>query len=272
MKEDISKTNNEEETTSIEPIMEDELTPEELEDIFDLDAVEAELAHSTWKEEAEQIPLEALNSNEQLVLLKCINEEKLTDTETETLQRVLAQYRPAIQKINPKEKLENLEKNQEHIRAEQDFLQLLQQQNKEKTLTVNYPLDDGSTYQLHLTIKKADAQTIENIQQQLRLFEDLTEKEEQTRIKTQLGQKLTREEEIVYEHLQKRINDKVNANQDEISLTFLSQYTRIQDQDCDDEYMRQVYESMDPIIRLQIFDKVAQLSGMIAPQVDDLFQ
>lgn len=238
----------------------------------DVTSIEEELKSSTWLEEAQQIPLDKVTPKEREVLTKFLNGAKLDFIEEDYLEQVLAQYRPAIQKHKPQETLENIEHNLEYNKAEKSFLEILQQQKQEKTLTVNYPLDDGSTYTLELIIKRTNAQTITDLQTNFKLFQDLTPREDNVRLKQQQGQPLTREEQLILENINQKINEKVMANQEEMMVEFLATHTRIQDEAHNPDYMRKIYRSMDPTILTQIFTRVSQLSGLTNPAMDELFQ
>ncbi len=84
---------------------------EELEIFDDTSDIEEALHETNWQEEAEQIPLEALPPEDQLILLKFKQHQKLSTEEDDRLALILQQYRPAIQKIQPQKIIDNYEQN-----------------------------------------------------------------------------------------------------------------------------------------------------------------
>lgn len=255
----------EEETYTEEEIFEEVEAPS-------VEEIEQELLENgKWKEEAKQIPLEMVTPKEAYIISLYIHDELSSDDEEE-LKEILERYRPAIIKHDPIGTLENVETNLEYNNAEKGFLEILQQQSHEKTLTMNYPLDDGSTYELKLKIKESDSQSITDLQTNFKLFEDLTEKEDMVRFKQQQGQQLTREEQIILQGINKKIEEKVMSNQYEMMIEFLATHTTIINEEHDYNYMKAVYQTMEKQYMEQLFARVSKISGLINQEADDLFQ
>jgi hypothetical protein len=252
-------------------LAEEGTTFEEGNTLNDIQSIQKELLHTDWIEEAKQIPLDKVTENERYYLEKCIQQE-INENELEILAEILERYRPAIQKHKPQETIENVEKNYEYNKHEKSFLQLLKEQKKEKTLTMNYPLDDGSTYKLQIGIKRASSQAVQELQANYALFTDLTQKEEQVKQKKEQGQTLSREEKIILDNIQRKVNKKILENQDAMMLEFLINHTYILGEPTDKEYLKEIYQNMDPILLEQLFNKVSRLSGFYNPEIEDLFQ
>lgn len=238
----------------------------------DVTSIEDELLNNEWIEEAKQIPLNKLSKVEQEYITKCINKQIITDDEKEAISEILAKCRPALEKYQPQETLENLENNIQYNNDEKSFLQLLKQQKKEKTLTMNYPLDDGSTYKLELIIERVDSQAVLQLQENFKIFEDLTQQEKNIKSRNDQGYPITREEAIILESLEKKINKKLMANQEEMMIEFLSEHTKIKNEEYNYDYMKQIYQTMDPVYMESLFNKVGKISGLTTPKTDELFQ
>jgi len=255
-----------EENTYTEEIIEEPATVPSVEEI------EQELLESgKWKEDAKQIPLDMVTPREAYLISAYLHDELASEDEKE-LKEVLEHYRPAILEHDPEGTLENVETNLEYNNAEKGFLGILQQQSKDNKLTMNYPLDDGSTYELRLNIKNTDAQTITDLQTNFKLFEDLTPREDNVRFKQQQGQPLNREEQIILQSINKKIEEKVLANQQEMMIEFLATHTSIIGEETDYEYMKEVYQTMQNKYLEQLFNRVSRISGLVNTEVDELFQ
>lgn len=240
----------------------------------DTDSIENELINTTWIEEAKQIPLDKVTPKEHDILTKFLNQEELTVIELDYLEQVLAQYRPAIQKHKPQEILANYESNKQYVRAEKTFLELLEEQEKEtRELKINYPLTNGETIPLTLTVMKADSQIITDIQTNLGMFQDFTEQENTVKHKKEQGLPLTREEQLILAELQRKLREKTDESPIEIMVEFLAKTTRIKEEpESDYEYMKQVYSKMEFYLLEPIFDRVSKLSGIVTPNAEELFQ
>lgn len=250
----------------------EEFEPEEPSAPPSIEEIEEELLHNgKWKEDAQQIPLDHVTPRE-AYLISSYLEDQLPPNDEEELKTVLQKYRPAIIKHDPQGTLENVEKNLQHNQNEKSFLQILRQQKKEKIIHMNYPLDDGSKYQLDIGVLRADSESIKDLQTNFKLFDDLTQREQSVRLKKEQGQTLTREEQIILTSINRKVEAKVNENQDEMITEFLAKHTYIVNETKDYQTLHQIYEEMDPIYRDQLYERVSRLSGLINQGMDELFQ
>ena len=103
---------------------EEGLTIEEGNTLDDIKSIEEELLLTDWLEEARQIPLDMVTPLEKHYLTKYLDTEVvLDDEEKEILTSILEKYRPALQKVQPGEVLENLEGNTRIVEDEKAFLE-----------------------------------------------------------------------------------------------------------------------------------------------------
>ena len=272
--EDISKkTIIDEEITDFENITEDvELTDEELINSVDTTEIESELGKTTWKEEAEQIPIEVLDSMEQLVVLKCINEEQLTEEETGTLQRVLAQYRPAIQKIKPKEQIDTLEDNIQIIEDEKAFLEIIQDYDEIETIPFTCYVGQQEVRMKFDLYPITDSQSILDITENLSMFKDFTDNELIVYNKARSGENLTREEMIIKAELDKKIEKLTRENEKELVIEFLASQLKFHGQDSNMEDMKRVFERINTSYLYILFNEVQKRSHMSDINVERVFQ
>ena len=249
------------------------LQDENFEEILNTEDLDDEALWNERRKNARHIPLDGCTPIEQVALTKCVAEQTLTPEEEETLLSVLERYDEAIQKQKPQEILDNYEKNQEYVQAEKTFLQILQEQEQEdKTITMNYPLNNGQIHKIQIKVKKVDSEAVADIQKNLGMFDDFTQEENRVRIKAQQGTKLSREEQLILNNLQRRLNEKVFENQEELMIRFLTKTTTIIDEPETTEYLRQVYSSMDYYYLEKLFEKVSVVSGFHRPGENELFQ
>jgi hypothetical protein len=90
--------------------------------------------------------------------------------------------------------------------------------------------------------------------------------------KKEQGLTLSREEKIILDNIQRKVNKKILENQDAMMLEFLINHTYILGEPTDKEYLKEIYQNMDPILLEQLFNKVSRLSGFYNPEIEDLFQ
>ena len=232
------------------------------------------LSHTTWKTEAIQIPLESIQDpSEQAVVIKCINEETLTDEESNTLQHVLHRYRPAIQKHKPLESIENYHDNIEYVTDEKAFLRLLDEEKKDQTLTMYYPLNNGKEARLELTVKPVtDAQAIMDVSENLDLFKDYTQDELEAFNHLQQGHTMTPEEQAIAERVQAEIAQ-ANANTiRDTAIEFLALQTSFTGRDSSYDDMKSIYSQMHVGYLLLLFARVRELAHIDDVDTEKIFR
>lgn len=243
------------------------------EDIFNTDDLIQDSLENEYVTLCEQIPLEKLTPKEQYVVVKCKTRTTLSTEEISQLQEVIGRYQEAIIKHNPLETIQTYKENKEIVQSEKTFLELLKEQKREeKILTMEYPLNDGTTRPVTLTVLRADSSLINDVQKDLGLFKDFTPLEQRVEQKQRLGQPLTSEEIDILEDINRKINEQVNENPSEVLIEFLARTTRIKDEPSSDyNYMKQVYQTMDFYILEPLSKKVMVMSGVVTPNADELF-
>lgn len=220
------------------------------------------LLETEWPEEAEQIPLDALNPEEQVIILKCRQKEGLTEDEKEQLQQILAQYRPAIQKLKPQETLETAEKNITLIHDEKQFLKELQKARNEelKEVVMYYPTKNGELKIPLDCYPITDSQSILDAQSNLDMFKDTTEQKMYQDYKQ--GNPQTREEKAIAKKLAERIDKQVTDDSYDIIIEFLSQQTSIKGQPRNPSVMAQAYKTMKVSYLVILMSKVQETIGL----------
>lgn len=235
-----------------------------------LQSLEKDLYKTTFKKEAEQIPLERLPSDEQLVILKCINEEEPTDEEFSKLKEILVRYREHIQHYKPAETIENAEQVVQIIKTEQELLDILDAPERRKLL-VHLPID-GQIYEMDFEILQLeDSKAIRSLQVHLDLFKDYTQEEAQLYAKAQTGTKLTREEQHIVDRITEELNEKANEQQDEIILTFLANQLRLPNSSDDYEKRKEFWQKFPFNAKFSVWSQVQNRLGLTEEANEKLF-
>lgn len=251
-----------------------EKTNKDITDDGGIEGAKQLLARTRWRIEAMQIPLEDVACDKQKkVLVKCINREELTPRELEALEEILAQYRPAINEIQPMQTMENYTDNIEYIEDEHAFLDLLDREAQEQTLTMYYPLMTGKEAKLELTVKPVtDAKAVMDVGEQLDLFKDYTEDEIQIFNDAQLGKQQTPEEAAIARRLQTEIAT-VNADRiKDVAVEFLALQTTFKGRDSSYEAMKNIYNRMQVGYLLLLFQKVKDMTHMDDVDTEKIFR
>ena len=232
--------------------------------------MEKHLLKTQFPLECEEIPLEDLNYEEKLVVIKCMDYQDLTDDEFKLLKKTLQRYRPAIQKHRPIETIESIEKTVELINTEQELLDILDSPEM-KTLRVHLPLN-GKTYEFNFEILPLDnSAAVKGVGAQLELFKDFNEKEKQIYTKAQANKTLSREEEVIMERLNKKLKEKANENQEEMIITLLANQLKLPNSSSDLEERKHFWEKFPFNAKVSIFMRLEEKLGVTEYSNEKLF-
>jgi len=238
-----------------------------------LQAVQQMLLKGEWIEEARQIPLDVLTTDEQQLIIKCINQEDFNQNEIDKLEQILGQYRGAIRKYEPEDTIQNVEDNIVLIQDEKDFLKLIDEQEIDKEITMYYPIGDKEA-KLELIVSPVrDSSVITDINNNLGVFKDLTTKEKEIYAKFQDDQMLTREEQIIASRINKKIKEETSSNDTEVAKLLLSKQTRLKNNpNCTEETMYTIYDNMDIIYLASLYNKIQNILNLTNVDTDKLFR
>lgn len=235
-----------------------------------LKSLEKDLYKTTFRKEAEQIPYERLPADEQLVILKCIQGEEPTEEEFTKLKEILVRYREHIQHYKPQETIENAEQVVQIIKTEQELLDILDNP-KRRRLLVHLPLD-GQIYEMDFEIKQLeDSRAIQSLQVHLDIFKDYTDEEAKLYAKSQGGAKLTKEEQHIVDRITQELNDKANAQQDEIILTFLANQLRLPNSTDDYEKRKEFWRKFPFNAKFSVWLQIQDRLGLTEEANEKLF-
>ena len=232
------------------------------------------LSKTKWRIEALQIPMDdVICEKEQKLLQKCIDREDLTDLELDALEEILARYRPAINEIQPIKTMDTYHSNIEYVEDEHAFLELLDKEARDQTLTMYYPLLDGREAKLELTVKPiTDAKAVMDVGENLDLFKDYTQDEIQIFNDYQMKKEQSPEERAIAEKLQQEIAV-VNADRiKDVAIEFLSLQTTFKDKDSSYDDMKQIYSKMQVGYLLLLFARVKDMTHLDDVETEKIFR
>ena len=237
-----------------------------------LDVIQKELLKKEWIIEARQIPKEALNLGDATIIDKTIKKEQLTPDELTRLKELLDQYRPALTKLQPEDTLENLKDNIEIVEDEKEFLRLVSEYDTVQTIPFNYKLQGKTIHMTFDVLPITDSISVGQFAENLAFFKDFTEEETRVYDKIQEGQTLSREEMIIQNSLNKKIEKATQENQKEIIVEFLAMQLRFHNKNTSYEEMKEVFNHMHYGYLALLFNKVQEISNLGDVQVENVFQ
>lgn len=232
--------------------------------------MERKLLETQFPLECEDIPLESLNPEEQIVVIKCMQHAELSDEEFSLLKKTLQQYRGAITKYKPSETVEAYEKTKNLIKTEQDWLNIVN--NKSNwILKVNVPYL-GEWYPMEFEILPLDdSNVIGALTQHVDLFKDYSQEELSIFTKAQQGQAITQEEAMIVERINKEIEAKSSDDRIKSMNNFLASQLRLPDSTEDISTRIEFWEKFPFITKSAIMIKVEDRLGLTDQKNEELF-
>lgn len=241
----------------------------------DLYEVKRFLSKKEWILDSKEIPTGDLTLAEQMLIEKLQNKEPLTDDELDQVEEILGRYRSAMNELKPTETLENVEKNIIYVQDEKTLLKLLDEEEEIETVTMYYPLNKDKEVKIQIDIKPLkDSQAILDLQSNLSMFTDTTITQEENTIyqRSIRGEELTPEEQQMAQMVAEKVNEQTSGHEMEIVYQFLSYQTTLHGQDNTPEQMRQLYEKMDFMYVIQLFNEVQGKINLSNVDVDRVFR
>lgn len=232
--------------------------------------MEQHLLKTTFPLEAKQIPLEALNAEEKNVVTKCINEEELSDEEFKLLKKTLQKYREAIHKYTPDETLANFEKTQEAIQTEQEWLDIIDNEEA-RTLRVNVPFNEKWYPMSFEILPLDDSRVISTLQTHIDLFKDYSKEEIQLWSKAQQGQMVTPEEKQIVDKMTRDMEDKQSEDRIASMNNFLASQLRLPNSTSDKDKRLEFWQKFPFITKAAIMEKVENKLGLTEQKDEKLF-
>lgn len=235
-----------------------------------IEKMEKHLLKTQFPLECEELPLDDLNLEEKMVVIKCMNHQDLTDDEFTLLKATLQRYREAINKHRPSETLEAYEKTTNMILTEKDWLNIVDNKQN-RILRVNVPYN-GEWYPMEFEILPLDdSRVVSTLQTHIDLFKDYSKDEMQLWNKAQQGQIISPEEQKIVEKMTKEIEDKNSEDRITSMNNFLAAQLRLPNSDSDMNVRLEFWEKFPFITKAAIMSKVEDRLGLTDQQDEKLF-
>lgn len=232
--------------------------------------MEKHLLKTRFPLECEEIPLDSLNADEQIVVIKCRDKQELTDDEFKLLKKVLAQYRPSILEYRPNETIEAIDATTEVIKTEKDWLDLIDS-TEITLLNVNVPYR-GKWYPMTFEVLAMDdSRVVSTLETHVNLFRDYSPEELSAFTKAQQGHKLTREEAAIAQKITKKLEEKTSSNRMETINNFLASQLKLQNSTEDFETRKQFWTKFPFMVKSAIMIKVEDMLGLSEYSNEKLF-
>ena len=231
--------------------------------------MEKHLLETRFPLECKEIPLEALNRNEQIVVIKCMEGEDLTDEEFTLLKKTLQNYRKAIETYKPSETVEAFEKTRNIIQTEEDWLNLVDTTNL--LLRVNVPFS-GETYPMTFEVLPIDdSRIVQTMQSHVELFRDYKPSEIQLFTRAQNGEIMTPEEAAIVAKMTKDIENKASEDRIETMNHFLASQLKLENSNTSFEKRKEFWTKFPFMTKSAIMIKVEEMLGLTEQSNEKLF-
>lgn len=239
----------------------------------DIMSLKRMLSKEEWVNEAKQIPIEDLETHEQALLIKCINQQEVTDEEINELEALLARYRDTLIEVQPEQTVQAVKDNIQHIHDCDTFLEKLEQVRQEEITTIpfNMPTKEGTLSVMLDVYPLTDSTILFDPNSHFAPFMNQTE---ETLLDNDVNP-YTLEDKQVREQVRKQAQDVL---EDELNLDMmielLSQQTCIHGQQRNPEKMEQIYTAMPKVYVAALITRVQPiiLEPVYNIDMDGVFQ
>lgn len=238
--------------------------------------LEKQLLKTAWVKEAELIqeyvPEEDLTKNQQKLLQKCIDKEDFTDKQFADLKLLLNKYRLILQKINPEETLESVDKAVELIHTEQDFIDLMESDTN-KYLKVNMPFQGKIIPFEFEVLPLVDSRVVDALELHIDIFKDFDFDEATTysNAVNKTEDELTDDEKRIIAKLNEKIADKLSTQRIEAVNKFLAHQLIIKDSDSDLDTRLKFWDKFHFNAKFSVFVEVQNRLGLNEVNNEKLF-
>lgn len=237
-------------------------------------SLERNLLKTSWVKESELIqkyvPEEDLTKAQQKLLQKCIDKEEFTDKQLADLKLILVKYRKILQKINPQDTVDNVEKSVKMIKTEADFINLMNN-DEQKRLLVNIKTYNGVVGFDFIVLPISDSRVIETLEMQVDLFRDYSVDEQLIYGKASQGEKLTLEEQKIYQKMSKEILQKQSTERIKSMDSFLANQLTLENSDASFEERIRFWEVFPFTSKVGVFVRVQDMLGLSETKNSELF-
>ena len=262
--------------TIIIPTGEEGVTETFEESINNIERISQELLETEYYEQAKILNKLDIPHSEATLISKYLevypNMHLLSDEEVEQVVEVISSYVPSIRKHKPQEMLHNYEENTQTINAYEQFMQLTDKSNQITTIPFSYTMGKQTIDTEFDVYPITDNQAVLDISTELELFKDFTEKEMLIYNKNQQGNNLSREEQIILNSVNKRIQEKTIQQSIPIITEFLSIQLQFKGCNVSRDEMRTALRRIPIKDLLRLYEEVEKILGLDNVTEVEVFQ
>lgn len=252
----------------------EEIETKKTNDNQDILNLESQLLRTVWVSEAKEIldfvPQEDLTKTQQKVLQKCVDKEDLTPNQLTELKKVLQKYRGALQKISPREALDNYDEAVKIMTTEEEFIALMQA-DEQRYLDVNLNVNGKDIAFTFEVLPLNDSRVVEALELNIDLFRDYSADEINTYNKFARGEYITEEEAGIIGEMNKKIMEKQSSKKIQAMDNFLSYQLKIKDSHSTVDERLKFWKYFPFNAKASIFMRVQSMLGMTEESNEKLF-
>lgn len=232
--------------------------------------LERHLLRTQFPRECEELPFDALDFEEKIVVKKCMEHKELDDEEFSLLKKTLQKYRKYVNKYKPSETVEAMEKTVQIINTEQELLDILDDEtNKFLKVHLTY---EGNVYELEFEILPVDdSRIVDYMQMNIDLFKDYSPEERSLFLKSQEGEALTPEEQAVVDDMSKRLGEIAGREKSRLTEGFLASQLRLPNSSQDYAKREEFWRKFPFLEKWAIVQKVEERLGLTEKSNEQLF-
>ena len=227
--------------------------------------LEDKLLKTSWIKEAEEVlefvPHEDLTKTQINVLTKCVEKKDLTENQKKELKKILQKYRAILQKIRPKETVEQYNEAVQMMKSEKDFIELMQS-DEHKTLIVHLATDEGNLGFEFEVLPLKDSRVVDALEVNIDLFRDYSLDDINTYNKFVKGEEVTEEEAKIIGQMNKKIIERESAEKIKVMDNFLANQLKLKGNDSPVEERKQFWELFPFNQKTSVFLRVQDKLGM----------
>ena len=218
----------------------------------------------------ETLPYEKLSVEEQKIISKIRNNETLTNDELKTIKQTTADYSEALEKYDAEETIKAYQEFNDAITTEQELLNLVEEQNKPQKLKMNCHFKQGVKLVEFTIYPIDDSRAVQMTQLHADIYQDLSPKENQILLKQQKGEKLSKFEEDVIEHINKKVMESsMEDRMHQINFLLANQVTPPSNGTVDDRI--KFWEKFPFNDKMSLYLKIEDMLGLTEHFDDELF-
>lgn len=151
------------------------------------------------------LPYDKLSQAEQVIIDKINNDEEISDSELTIIKKTTAEYGIALEKYDAEKIIKSHEDFEQIVIDETELLSLVEDCGKEQELIMNVPFKTGIKTIKWIIKPLDDSRAVKLTEQHMDIYKDLTDEEMKVQQKGLRGEKLSKAEQDVIEHINQKL-------------------------------------------------------------------